>query len=114
MLSGGTLSDCAMAGTAVFKIVVSRDSMKNPTATSHGSRRLAVALAASASGSGKRGVYDALSLRDEAAQMSIVAEALGVNLVDVFRYGLTGRNPAAVCCDFHPADRGMVARRMRE
>jgi hypothetical protein len=29
-----------MAGTAVFRIVVSSDSMKNATATSHGSRRL--------------------------------------------------------------------------
>jgi hypothetical protein len=44
MLSGGTLSACAMTGTAVFKMVVSSDSMKKPTATSHGTRRLAVAL----------------------------------------------------------------------
>jgi hypothetical protein len=29
-----------MAGTAVFRIVVSSDSMKNATATSHGSNRL--------------------------------------------------------------------------
>ena len=29
-----------MAGTAVLRIVVSRDSMKNATATSHGNRRL--------------------------------------------------------------------------
>ncbi len=29
-----------MAGTAVFRIVVSSDSMKNATATSHGRRRL--------------------------------------------------------------------------
>ena len=40
MLSGGTLSASAMAGTAVFKIVVSNDSMKNATATSHGSNCL--------------------------------------------------------------------------
>ncbi len=44
MLSGGTLSACAMAGTAVFRMVVSNDSMKKPTATSHGSNRLAVSL----------------------------------------------------------------------
>ena len=40
MLNGATLSACAMAGTAVFRIVVSSDSMKNATATSHGNRRL--------------------------------------------------------------------------
>ena len=41
MLSGATASALAMAGTAVFKIVVSSDSMKNATATSHGSNRFA-------------------------------------------------------------------------
>ena|SRR5208282_6465278 len=40
MLSGVTLSASDMAGTAVFKIVVSSDSMKNATATSHGKSRL--------------------------------------------------------------------------
>ena len=40
MLSGATLRASAMAGTAVFRIVVSSDSMKNATATSHGKRRL--------------------------------------------------------------------------
>ena len=40
MLSGATLSASAMAGTAVFRIVVSSDSMKNATATSHGNSRL--------------------------------------------------------------------------
>ncbi len=46
MLSGGTFNASAMAGTAVFRIVVSRDSMKNPMATSHGSSRLAVPVSA--------------------------------------------------------------------
>jgi hypothetical protein len=46
MLNGGTLSACAIAGTAVFKMVVSKDSMKNPTATNQGSNRLAVAVSA--------------------------------------------------------------------
>src|SRR5580704_16914697 len=36
MLSGVTFSACEIAGTAVFRIVVSSDSMKNATATSHG------------------------------------------------------------------------------
>ena len=41
MLSGTTPSALAMAGTAVFKTVVSSDSMKKATATSQGSRRFA-------------------------------------------------------------------------
>src|ERR1700761_6912228 len=40
MLSGPTLSADEMAGTAVFRIVVSSDSIKKATATSHGKRRL--------------------------------------------------------------------------
>jgi hypothetical protein len=40
MLSGATLSASEIAGTAVFKIVVSSDSIKNATATSHGKSRL--------------------------------------------------------------------------
>src|SRR5882724_3068130 len=39
MLSGATESAFAMAGTAVFRIVVSSDSMKKATATSHGNNR---------------------------------------------------------------------------
>jgi len=40
MLSGVTLSASEMAGTAVLRIVVSSDSMKKATATSHGKSRL--------------------------------------------------------------------------
>jgi hypothetical protein len=40
MLSGATWSAAAIVGTPVFRIVVSRDSMKNATAISHGSSRL--------------------------------------------------------------------------
>src|SRR5437899_1397829 len=39
MLSGATASAFAMAGMAVFRIVVSSDSMKKATATSHGNNR---------------------------------------------------------------------------
>src|ERR1043165_8149630 len=39
MLSGATASAFAMAGTAVFRIVVSSDSMKKATATSQGNNR---------------------------------------------------------------------------
>ena len=42
MLSGATPRAAEMAGTAVLRIVVSSDSMKNATATSHGRSRLAV------------------------------------------------------------------------
>ena len=45
MLSGATFSAAAMVGTAVFRIVVSSDSMKNATATSHGNSRLLVSPA---------------------------------------------------------------------
>jgi hypothetical protein len=41
MLSGATASAFATAGTAVFRIVVSSDSMKEATATRHGSSRFA-------------------------------------------------------------------------
>ena len=40
MLSGATPSASETTGTAVFMIVVSSDSMKNATATSHGRSRL--------------------------------------------------------------------------
>src|ERR1700722_5016999 len=92
MLSGGTSSACAMAGTAVFKMVVSNDSMKKPTATNHGSSRLAVSLkgvlppaakASADSGARESRIDDALRLGNQAAQMGFVVKALGVNLVNV-------------------------------
>src|ERR1035438_9366416 len=43
MLSGATLRASAIEGTAVFKIVVSSDSMKNATAISHGNSRMLAA-----------------------------------------------------------------------
>jgi hypothetical protein len=46
MLSGATFSASEMAGTAVLRIVVSSDSMKKATATSHGKRRLLEAVGA--------------------------------------------------------------------
>jgi len=38
MLSGVTARAFEIAGTAVFRIVVSRDSIKKATATNHGSK----------------------------------------------------------------------------
>ena len=43
MFNGATLSATEIVGTAVFRIVVSSDSMKNATATSHGKSRLLAA-----------------------------------------------------------------------
>jgi hypothetical protein len=43
MLSGVTCRAVEMVGTAVLRIVVSSDSMKNATATNHGRRRLLAA-----------------------------------------------------------------------
>jgi hypothetical protein len=40
MLSGATLSAVAIVGTAVLRMVVSSDSIKNATAISHGTKRL--------------------------------------------------------------------------
>ena len=57
MLSGATLRASAMAGTAVFRMVVSSDSMKNATATSQGSRRLAAVV-----GGGTVGVMEEMQL----------------------------------------------------
>ena len=44
MLSGATCNACAIVGTAVLRMVVSSDSMKNATAISHGSTRLLAAV----------------------------------------------------------------------
>ena len=124
MLKTGTSSACAIAGTAVFRIVVSKDSMKNPTATSQGSSRLAVAVSAMSSEAcqgerlssarRQRRVDDALRLADQAAQMRIVMKALGVNLVDVLGSRRARREPAAARGDLHAADRRVVARRLRQ
>src|SRR5579863_8126111 len=51
MLSGATCSAAETAGTAVFRIVVSSDSMNSATATSHGSIRLLASDRFAASGS---------------------------------------------------------------
>src|ERR1700679_3025204 len=122
MLSGCTLSACAMAGTAVLRIVVSNDSMKKPTAINHGSRRLAVLLRTSLSrackrplaGSGacKCRVDDLLRLGDQPVQMAGVVKALGIDLVDVLGPRRPCREPAAARDHLHAADGRIVARRV--
>jgi hypothetical protein len=49
MLSGVMLRASEMAGTAVLRMVVSSDSMKKATATSHGSKRKAASEGTGAS-----------------------------------------------------------------
>src|ERR1017187_9257012 len=124
MLSGGTLSAWAMAGTAVFKIVVSNDSMKKPTATNHGSRRLAVAVRVLSSracktvdrGSGarERRIHDELRLSDQSVQMAGVVKTLGVDLVDIFGSRRARGEPTATRGDLDAADGCIVAGRMSQ
>src|SRR6266851_7037664 len=122
MLSGGTLSACAMAGTAVFRIVVSSDSMKKPTATSQGSRRLAVWLRVTVSRACKtierlasvaceRRIHDALRLGDQSVQMPGAMKALGVDLVNIFGSRRPRGEPAAARGDLDAADGCIVAGR---
>ena len=44
MLKGATPRALAIAGTAVFRIVVSNACMKNATATSHGKKRFTASM----------------------------------------------------------------------
>src|SRR5271168_1353349 len=108
MLSGGTCSACAIAGTAVLRMVVSKDSMKKPTATSHGSSRLAVVDKVFCSGSGnadlsgrKRRIDDVLRFADQPLQVRIVVKTFRVDLVDILRARRTRREPSAARNDFY-------------
>src|ERR1700722_12609048 len=119
MLKGGTWSACAIAGTAVLRMVVSKDSMKKPTATSQGSSRLAVAVSAMSSvcttrvrrrlSARERGVDDGLRLADQPTQMRFVIKAFAVDFVDVFGAGGACGKPATARGYFDAADRRIVA-----
>src|SRR5450631_3180195 len=119
MLSGGISSAWAIAGTAVFRMVVSNASMKNPTATNQGNSRLAVALGCVSWRAGKgrsRGsgacecrVDDDLRLGKQFLQMCRIAEALGVNFVDIFGPRGPRCEPTAARGDFHATDGRIVA-----
>src|SRR5882724_4347356 len=125
MASGGTLSACAIAGTAVFRMVVSNDSMKKPTATSQGSRRLAVwlkttvscackAMERLASVACERRIHDVLCLGDQPVQVLGVMKALGVDLVYIFGSRRPRGEPTAARGDFDAADGCIVAGRRSE
>src|SRR5271166_4210949 len=53
-------------------------------------------------------VHDLLRFGHDALQMLFVTKTLRVNLVDVFRAGWTGREPAAGRDDLQPADGSAV------
>src|SRR4030088_3388387 len=123
MLSGGTLSASATAGTAVFRMVVSSDSMKNPTATNQGRRRLAVSVrvlsrackAIDRESSGRQGrVHDALRLGEQPVQMGRIVKTLGVDFVDIFGSRRSRGEPSATRGDLHAAQGRVVAGRTRQ
>src|SRR5277367_6468981 len=78
MLSGVTASALAMAGTAVFRIVVSSDSMKKATATSHGNNRF----------TDSPGAAGGAEIRLELAGLILVTDGIG-GLGDL-AYGASG------------------------
>src|ERR1700675_700851 len=59
---------------------------------------------------GKGSVHHRLGFAHDAVQMGLILEALRVDLVDVFRAGGAGGEPAARRHDFQAADRRVIAR----
>ena len=90
MLSGVTWSAAEMAGTAVLRIVVSRDSMKNATATSHGNRRLLVSEGWDGD-AGRIGVLGGFIGNYDGARSWIILPRLGPAMYrDFLRVSLSG------------------------
>src|ERR1700685_3369650 len=85
MLSGATWSAAEMAGTAVFRIVVSSDSMKNATATNHGRRRLLAAAGWGVKGTALEVLIEFISfpwsLRQPDAALEINKARVGVEAI---------------------------------
>src|ERR1700677_3758921 len=118
MSSGGTSRPCAIFGTAVFRRVVSSDSMKTPTATSQGNSRLAASVSSTVPavwvGAAiqrkprglmcQRRVDDGLSIAQDLGQMRGFAEALCVNLVDILGARRSCREPTALRAYLDAAD----------
>src|SRR5258708_35717356 len=59
---------------------------------------------------GQRIFHNLLRLGHDESQMFLIAKTLRINLVNIFRAGRPGGEPAAVGHDFQPADGGVVAR----
>src|ERR1700677_966302 len=128
MSSGGTSRACAIFGTAVFRMVVSSDSMKNPTATSQGKSRLAASVSSRFPavwvGAAiqreprvlirQRSVDDGLRVAQDLGQMPGIAEALGVNLVDILGARRSCGEPTALRAYLDAADRRIVPGRARQ
>src|SRR5208283_859296 len=110
MLSGATPRARAIAGTAVFRIVVSSASMKNATATSHGSSRFADP-ARPVSGACDGCIHDDLRFAQDSLQVFAAAEAFAVDFVDVFGAGGPRGKPAARADDLDAAERSADRRR---
>src|ERR1035438_8306866 len=77
MLRGATPRAEEMAGTAVLRIVVSSDSMKKATATSHGKRRLEVSEGTHEDGGALNGPHGVVGrrLREGSSATHMFAQA---------------------------------------
>src|SRR5208282_6169670 len=93
MLSGVTWSASETAGTAVLRMVVSSDSMKNATATSHGSSRL---LASDGAGDWSAALGEVEAFMGFERPSSIEGRLRGDGL---------SNNDLAGCCDSWEASR---------
>jgi len=62
----------------------------------------------------QRIIHDRLGFTDNGFQMPLIAEAFGVNLVNIFRAGGTGGEPAGGGGDFQTADGRAIARGARQ
>jgi hypothetical protein len=59
----------------------------------------------------QRVVHDLLGFNNDGVEVSLILEALRVDLADILRAGGPGRKPAAGGYDLQALDRGVVARR---
>src|ERR1700722_14386149 len=109
-----------MAGTAVFRMVVSNASMKKATDTNHGSSRLDVSPAvlpvcackavSRALSACERRIDGELRFHDQSAQVGCVVKTFGVNLVNILGPRLTSGEPTAARDDLDPAEGCVVTR----
>ena len=81
MLSGATCKAAEIAGTAVLRIVVSSDSMKNATATNHGRRRLLATAGWGVTVRALEGWSGSISLRQANTALEINKPRVGVEAI---------------------------------
>jgi hypothetical protein len=92
MLSGATLSAAEIVGTAVFRIVVSSDSIKNATATSHGKSRL---LAADGRDEDGGALMESTPVRNRPSAFHFQPDQLFTHYLDVSNAATTRRGNAS-------------------